>query len=123
VFDVGSLLLTTLDPGTDWTANGDSFSATFTGAGGSTAAIQILDGATISALAEGSYVAPGRAAYRTARHRTVQVRWSAIIGSIRGAPRRSQPVPKEPWWNWTFPDLERRTRLMDRRQAPARSPR
>lgn len=57
VFDIGSLLLTSLDPGTDWTADRRSFSATFTGASGSTSPVRILDGARINALNEGSYVA------------------------------------------------------------------
>lgn len=57
VFDVGGLLLTALDPGSDWTAGPNGFSANFTGASGSTASVQVLNGAQIDAPTEGSYVA------------------------------------------------------------------
>ena len=57
VLEVGSLLLTTLDPGSDWAAGSNGFSASFSSPADSTSAIRILDGAQINAPAEGSYVA------------------------------------------------------------------
>jgi filamentous hemagglutinin family protein len=58
VFDVGSLLLTTLDPGPEWAADADGFSASFSQTEETAPGpIQILEGAQINALSEGSYVA------------------------------------------------------------------
>lgn len=57
VIDVGSLLLTALDPGTEWTTSDSGFTASFFMAGETAGAINILDGARINALGEGSYVA------------------------------------------------------------------
>lgn len=54
-FDVGRLMLTTLDPA-DWATFAAGASTTFT-AGNSASSIRILEGASINAIEEGSYVA------------------------------------------------------------------
>ncbi|HET8535286.1 MAG TPA: hypothetical protein VFL74_07025, partial [Sphingomicrobium sp.] len=57
MIDVGGLLLTTADLANGFTADSSGFSAYFSAPSGSTSAIRILDGAQISALQPGSYVA------------------------------------------------------------------
>jgi len=56
VFNVGSLLLSTNDI-TSFGTTANGFNATFSGAAGSTSAIQIQNGAQINALQQNSYVA------------------------------------------------------------------
>ncbi|MBA3577652.1 MAG: hypothetical protein H0W39_08605, partial [Sphingomonas sp.] len=56
-FDVGALLLSSLDIGEGWTADANGFSANFFQAGDSAGFIQILEGAQINALQQNSYVA------------------------------------------------------------------
>ena len=74
VFDVGSLLLTSIDP-TDWSANSEGFKATFDGCGCPDAKIQVQPGASINALEEGSYIA--MIAPRIEQGGTVRVNGSA----------------------------------------------
>jgi filamentous hemagglutinin family protein len=78
VIDVGSLLLTTIDPKTD--VNGNFFvgnSYALTGAVSSKSLIQIAAGAQISALNEGSYVAI--AAPIVEQHGSIQVNGSIAL--------------------------------------------
>ena len=56
IFDVGSLLLTTADPGEGWTADGDNFSFA-SGAAAAGSKIVVANGAKINALKNDSYIA------------------------------------------------------------------
>ena len=56
VIDVGSLLLTTADPGSNWSLTADGFTLT-TGTATSSSRIAIADGAQLKALQQNSYIA------------------------------------------------------------------